>query len=67
MYVYLNSLFIADILPWFSLGNLLSVVGSTNLHLRLATKLHLDSLLLCLYLYRSEECRTYIHHTAFNI
>ena len=49
MYLYLNSLFIADILPWISLGNFLSVVGSTHLHLRLATKLHLDSLLLCLY------------------
>ena len=49
MYLYLNVLCISVILPWISLGNLLLVFGSTNLHLRLATKLHLDSLLLCLY------------------
>ena len=42
-----------DILQWISLGNLLLVVGSTNFHLRLTTKLHLYNLLLYLHSYRS--------------
>ena len=69
--VYYN---ITSSIPWISIGNLLLVVGTTNFHSRLATKLYLDNLLLCLHSYRSENYRKLQiqqfnigRYTAFNL
>ena len=45
-----------DILPWISPGNLLLVIGYTNLHLRLATKLKLIYIAYCcVYIYTDQK------------